>query len=243
MLRHVEIRTQTIGPTDWHAACAWRAHGAMRYPALHCTPHHKPMNRAGYLKILFGLMLPASVVLFSSKAGGYWLTADLERTVTPLAAPAAAAAQAIVVLTGGRQKAMEVVRLQRATGLPVLASGGDGEAATIKAQLERDFGVPVRWTEGDSLTTEENALFSAKILAGARIQKIFLVTHALHMPRAQRLFSDTGLEVIPAPTDFSIHAPLTLADFWPSAEGRKTSQPALHEIFGMAWYRLRQLIL
>ena len=104
-------------------------------------------------------MLAASVVLFSSKAGGYALTAGLERTVTPLAVPAgtAAAAQAIVVLTGGYWLNLEAVRLQRATGLPVLASGGDGEAAAIKGQLERDFGVPVRWTEGDSLTTEENA--------------------------------------------------------------------------------------
>ena len=199
----------------------------------------------GFLKIclLLALVLMACVMFLTSKSGSLLFATLLEQSTPPFSASQAKTAQAIVVLTGGRQKAMEVVRLQRATGLPVLASGGDGEAATIKAQLERDFGVPVRWTEGDSLTTEENALFSAKILAGARIQKIFLVTHALHMPRAQRLFSDTGLEVIPAPTDFSIHAPLTLADFWPSAEGRKTSQPALHEIFGMAWYRLRQLIL
>ena len=117
------------------------------------------MNRSGYFKLLFVLILAASVVLFSSKAGGYALTAGLERTVTPLAVPAdtAAAAQAIVVLTGGHWRNLEAVRLQRATGLPVLASGGDGEAAAIKGQLERDFGVPVRWTEGDSLTTEENA--------------------------------------------------------------------------------------
>ena len=127
-------------------------------------------------------------MFFSSKAGGYFLTAGLKRTVTPLAALAATAAQAIVVLTGGHWKSKEVMRLQRATGLPVLASGGDGEATTIKAQLERDFGVPVRWTEGDSLTTRENALFSAKILAGVRVQKIILVTHALHMPHAKTVF-------------------------------------------------------
>lgn len=193
--------------------------------------------------MLLALLLPASILLFSSKAGGSLLTAGLERTVTPLAVPAgtaATAAQAIVVLTGGHWRNMEAVRLHRATGLPVLASGGDGEAAAIKRQLEHEFSVPVRWTEGDSLTTEENALFSAKILAGARVQKILLVTHALHMPRAQRLFSDTGLQVIPAPTDFSSPTTLRWADFWPSAEGRKTSQSALHEIVGLAWYRLRQ---
>ena len=200
------------------------------------------MNSSGYFKLLLALLLPASILLFSSKAGGYLLTAGLEQTVTPFAVSATTttAAQAIVVLTGGYWRNMEAVRLQRATGLPVLASGGYGEAVVIKAQLERDFGVPVRWTESDSHSTEENALFSAKILAGANIQNILLVTHAMHMPRAYKMFSDTGLEVIPAPTDFSRTVSLRWKDFWPSAEGRKTSQSALHEIFGLAWYRLRQ---
>ena len=85
-------------------------------------------------------------------------------------------------------------------------------------------------------------MFSAKILTGARVHKILLVTHALHMPRAFRLFSDTGLEVIAAPTDFSSTVTLRWTDFWPSAEGRITSQSALHEIVGLAWYRLRQVL-
>jgi uncharacterized SAM-binding protein YcdF (DUF218 family) len=90
------------------------------------------------------------------------------------------------VLTGGHGRNLEAVRLQRVTGLPVLASGGNGEAAAIKRQLERDFGVPVRWTEGESLTTEENALLSVKILAGTGIQKILLVTHARCTCRVRR---------------------------------------------------------
>jgi uncharacterized SAM-binding protein YcdF (DUF218 family) len=138
----------------------------------------------------------------------------------------------MAVLTGGQCRNLEAVRLQRATGLPVLASGGNGEATAIKRQLERDFGVPVRWTEGESLTTEENALFSAQILAGTGVQRILLVTRALHMPHAQRLFSGTGLEVIAAPTDFSGAVTLRWTDFWPSAEGRKTSQSVLHEMSG-----------
>jgi len=202
------------------------------------------MKRSNYFKLLCALMLSASFAFFSSKAGGYLLTAGLERTVTLHAVPTAAAttaAQVIVVLTGGHWRNMEAVRLQRETGLPVLASGGYGEALAIKTQLERDFGVPVRWTESDSHSTEENAQFSAKILALAHIQKILLVTHAMHMPRAYKMFSDTGLEVIPAPTDFSKTVSLRWKDFWPSAEGRKTSQSALHEIIGLAWYQLRQL--
>jgi hypothetical protein len=38
--------------------------------------------------------------------------------------------------------------------------------------------------------------------------------------------------VIAAPTDFSSAVALRWTDFWPSAEGRKTSQSALHEMSG-----------
>lgn len=199
------------------------------------------MKRAACFTISLAFMLAAGVVLFSSKAGGYLLTAGLEHMVTPLAAPALSTAQAIVVLTGGHSKNDEVARLQQATGLPVLASGGDGEAAAIKRQLERRFGVEVRWTENESLNTEQNALFSARILARRNIKTIILVTHALHMPRAQRMFMDRGLEVIPVATDFSKYAPLQWGDFLPSPEGRKLAKSALHEVLGMVWYRSRQL--
>ena len=65
---------------------------------------------------------------------------------------------------------------------------------------------------------------------------------ALHRLRAKRQFSGTGLEVMSAPTDFTSAVTLQWTDFWPSAKGRKTSQSALHEIVGLAWYRLRQFL-
>ena len=199
------------------------------------------MNCLGHFKISVALVLLAGFVFFSSKAGGLLLTACTETPATSISAPIGKRAQAIVVLTGGDLKNQEVARLYIATGLPVLASGGDREAAVIKKQLERDFHVPVRWTEENSLNTEQNALFTAKILARENIQTIILVTHALHMRRAQRMFEDRGIEVVAAPTDFSAHAPLEWRDFLPSAEGRKSAKSALHEIFGLVWYRMRQI--
>ena len=146
-----------------------------------------------------------------------------------------------MVLTGGDLRTLEAARLHRETGLPVLASGGDGEAAAIKKHLEDDFHVSVRWTEGNSLNTEQNAMFSAEILARENIQRIILVTQALHMRRARMMFLDRGFEVIPAPTDFSSDAQLEWRDFLPSTEGRKLTKSALHEIIGLAWYWIRQL--
>lgn len=198
-----------------------------------------PYPAAFIICAVIGLFVCA--VFFSSKAGGRWLIASTERASSPVSVPAAKAAQAIVVLTGGDHQIMEAVRLHRATGLPVLASGGDGEAEAIKKQLEGEFHVPVRWTEGSSLNTEQNAVFAADILAEQNIQKIVLVTHALHMRRARMMFADRGLEVIAAPTRFSIFGPLEWRDFLPGTEGRKLLKSALHEITGLAWYWLRQI--
>jgi uncharacterized SAM-binding protein YcdF (DUF218 family) len=194
------------------------------------------------LLTLVTILVLACVVFFSGKAGGLLLTACIEQSATSIAAPAGKAAQAIVVLTGGDLRNQEAARQYRETGLPVLASGGDGEAARIKKQLETEFHVPVKWTEDKALNTEQNAIFSAKILAIENIQSIILVTHALHMRRARMMFLDQGLEVISAPTDYSNHTALEWRDFLPSAEGRKLTQSALHEIVGLAWFRIRQII-
>ena len=198
-------------------------------------------KRLGHLMIFLAFVFLACVIFLSSKAGGVLLTKAIESGAAPVSLPATTPAQAIVVLTGGDWRIREAARLQRETGLPVLASGGDGEADAIKKHLESDFHVPVRWTEGRSLNTEQNALFSAAILARENIQTIFLVTHALHMRRARMMFSDRGFEVIAAPTDFSSHAPFQWGDFLPSPEGRKLAKSALHETVGLVWYRARQL--
>lgn len=196
----------------------------------------KQNARSGHLTLSVVVSLLVSTAFLSSKAGGRWLVSSTEAATAPITPAAAEMAQAIVVLTGGDALVKEVARLHRETGLPVLASGGDGEAAAIKKQLEGDFNTPVHWTETNSLNTEQNALFSAKILARQNIHSIILVTHALHMRRARLMFSDRGLAVIPAPTRFSDYPPLQWRDFLPSAEGRKLAKPALHEIAGLAWY-------
>ena len=199
------------------------------------------MNRFSTSKISMALLLVSCVTFFSSKAGSLLLADSIEQATSPLSVPTEKSAQAIVVLTGGDSRNGEAARLHLETGLPVLASGGDGEAAAIKKHLQSDFHVPVKWTENKSLNTEQNALFSGQILASENIQTIILVTHALHMRRARRMFEDRGLEVIPAPTDFSTHPPLEWRDFLPGTEGLKLTQSALHEVFGLVWYRMRKI--
>ncbi|WP_236208790.1 YdcF family protein [Pseudomonas tohonis] len=134
----------------------------------------------------------------------------------------ASRAQAIVVLGAGRmrgdpawgedqpsllatERVRYAARLAKASGLPVLTSGGlhygtpPSEAAIMARTLESELSVPVRWQEGSSRTTWENAVESARILKAEGIDRVVLVTQAFHMRRARWCFEKVGLEVVTAP--------------------------------------------
>lgn len=136
-------------------------------------------------------------------------------------------------------------KLQRATGKPLLVTGGNplgndlSEAQQMKAVLEQEFNVPVRWTEDASDNTLENALYSYRILQKAGIKRIYLVTHAFHMPRSARAFQSAGFEVVPAPTAFTTHYRTGLFSFIPNAAAMRHSMFFTHELIGMLWYRLK----
>ena len=67
--------------------------------------------------------------------------------------------------------------------------------------------------------------------------KVILVTSAFHMPRAQALFQDAGLDVTPWPVDFRASAnKVTPMDFIPSAGGLSGTSAALREFLGRAYY-------
>jgi uncharacterized SAM-binding protein YcdF (DUF218 family) len=170
------------------------------------------------------------------------------------------AAQAIVVLGGGRDvnspeygedtvgaatllRLRYAVKLHRETGLPLLVSGGRpnggllSEAETMRKVLTTEFNVPVRWLEEDSVNTIENARLSAPILKRDGVNAVLVVTQAWHMPRALNSFSNTGIKAIPAPTSFrkNTFSPL---DFLPV--GYEDSRQSLHEYLGLIWYKLRE---
>ncbi len=171
--------------------------------------------------------------------------------------------QAIVVLGDGRysdapeyggdtvgptdlMRLRYAARLQRRTGLPLLVSGGSpggqsvSEAELMKRCLEHDFGVHVRWVEGHSRTTWENALYSHRLLAANHINDIYLVTSAWHMRRAAWAFEANGFKVTSAPTGFATLGPrhYGLPGYLPSAKGLLQSTIALRERLAFVWYNL-----
>lgn len=170
-------------------------------------------------------------------------------------------AQAIVVLGGGTyyqapeygddtvgryslQRIRYAAELHRRTGKPILATGGtppgskSSEATQMKAVLEKEFRVSVKWTEGASRNTRENAYKSFAILNGDGIKRIALVTHAWHMPRAAREFEQAGFEIVPAATAYTTRYKTDIFAFIPTAAALQKSSLFFHEVIGIAWYRL-----
>jgi uncharacterized SAM-binding protein YcdF (DUF218 family) len=135
-------------------------------------------------------------------------------------------------------------KLHRETALPVLVTGGslrDSSApvAEIMGRALRDeFNVSTDWLETTSRNTYENAKHSSEILKAAGIRRIYLVTHAWHMPRAKSVFQAMDLEVVPAPTAFLSSGPFKPLDLLPTAGGMVMSYYAMYEWLGRLWYHL-----
>lgn len=171
-------------------------------------------------------------------------------------------AEAIVVLGGGTYfnapeyggdtvshislaRLRYAARLYRETALPILTSGGKplgnalSEAGQMQHVLEHEFKVAVQWAEAESDNTSESARYSFKLLQQAGITRIYLVTHASHMPRAARAFQAAGFTVIPAPTAFTTRHHTDLLAFMPRATALRDSSIFMHEAIGLLWYRIK----
>ena len=214
---------------------------------------------------LIGLSI-ALLLALSTDAGSAWLIRSLEQQSVKLTAAEKNKSQAIVVLGGGRARvassdgdydqvgAITLMRLraaallQRETHLPLLVSGGapdgagESEAVLMARSLKEDFDVEARWVENDSINTYQNASLSAQLLRKENIQQIFLVTDAIHMPRARWAFEHAGLRVAPVPSHFVASSDFHIASFIPNAQSLKNSHYAIHEWLGLLVYQLRYAV-
>lgn len=80
--------------------------------------------------------------------------------------------------------------------------GGLSEAESMRIFI-RDLGVPdaAIHLESTSINTRQNAEHVGQLLNDWGVDRLLLVTSALHMPRAMRQFEAQGLVVFPAATD------------------------------------------
>lgn len=218
-------------------------------------------------KIGKGLLVTGFVLLwlfstpFVVENGMRWLESEFQ----PVANTNADEPQAIVVLGGSLyfhapeyggedtvngitlQRLSYGAKLHRETGLPLLVTGGAvnkhlPEGELMRQRMEADFQVPVRWVEGKAINTFENARFSKQILEQEGINKIYLVTHAWHMPRSVMAFRNAGFEVIPAPMAFTTRYQVDVFAFVPSAGAMRDAYILTHELIGKLWYHIRMLV-
>jgi uncharacterized SAM-binding protein YcdF (DUF218 family) len=148
----------------------------------------------------------------------------------------------------------------------ILASGGNLAFATAPSTAQSSVSTPARemqsllkfmdvpadaiWLDNQSQNTYENALFCARILKEKGITRVILVTSAMHMPRSVALFKKQGIEVIPAPVDFTVTQSTwedlnsepflaRIVDLLPNTSSLGLTTNVMKEYFGILAYRLR----
>lgn len=219
----------------------------------------------------------ALIVLFVG--GNQWVSESLAKSLEWRYLPQESYPQveAIVVLGGGTEsrqtprpqvevngagdRVLYAAKLYQDGVAPkLILSGGNidfiGSRTTTPAEDMAEIldliGIPreAMWLQSQSQNTYEDALYSAKILREEGIEKIILVTSAMHMPRSVALFQQQGLEVIPAPVDYSItqyswddlwtfRFPEILIDILPTAGNLSTTTAVMKEYIGRVVYHLR----
>ena len=204
----------------------------------------------------------ASLWLFSCNAIGVALAQALLPQTKPLAVqgPSMVRVQAIVILGGGvlarapeygkaQPSAATLERLRYGAWLarqakkPIGFAGGVGwsaigtdtpaEADVARAMLHDDYGLDLRWADDRSRDTAENATRMAVAMRSDKIQRIALVTHATHMPRAQAAYERAGFQVTPAPIGFPSSRERPTLEWLPSLHGLELSRHVLREWVGL----------
>ncbi|MEO1374434.1 MAG: YdcF family protein [Cyanobacteria bacterium J06635_10] len=222
----------------------------------------------------FCIVLALFVLLFSSNA---WMSRFLMSSLEWQNIPSGElpTAEAIVVLGGATRSAYEprkivdlseagdrvlyAAQLYRQQKAPLIiasggridwAGGGTPESEDI-ARLLVFMGVDRKDIIQDpvSLNTYQNTVNVKKILLERNINRVLLVTSAMHMPRSLAIFKQQGIEAIAAPTDFQVtkgeldaigSTPKSaILNLLPDSKNLENFTIALKEYIGMIVYRLR----
>lgn len=216
------------------------------------------VSRYRRLGLALGTLGLAWLLLWSTPLASDALRGAIERESGPHLLGEAPVNEVAVVLGGGisgprpperpypdlgasADRAWHAARLYHAgKAQHLLLSGGrvrtgDGSEAEAMRQFLLDLGVPgsAIWLEQDSQNTADNAHRTALLLQKKKINRITLVTSALHMPRARTAFERADLRVDPAPTDFEvIPMPINLQRLLPDSSALNGSARAMKEIVG-----------
>lgn len=123
----------------------------------------------------------------------------------------------------------------------VSSTSGESWAAAMRDRAVAE-GVPataIRLAD-QSANTYEDLRGVARVLRDAPGGgPVWLVTSALHMPRARAVAEHLGVDVVAVPADYQQLEGLTWRAWWPNAGGPASFASALHELIGLWVYRWR----
>jgi len=220
-------------------------------------------RRVGLAVLGAGLLVVwiPSTPLFSD-----WLQGTLESRYPPARAETAPTAEAIVTLGGAvgvsqpprvypdlhgaSDRVWHAARLYAAGKASlIVASGGTlpwkdqaFREAPVMQRLLVSWGVPADsiLLESTSANTYQNATNTAELVMERGIERVLLVTSALHMRRALATFRTAGVEAVPAATDYRVvDGEKTILDLLPSAGALNGSTAAIREYVGYIVYDWR----
>ncbi len=228
-------------------------------------------------RLQFGLIAAAALLLWigSNRWFSYTLARSLEWQYLPQ--QPMPQADAIVVLGGGTESAqyprqmvevnsagdrvLYAAQLYKEGKAPaILVSGGNitwlyGRSMTPAqemADILHRLDVPddAIWLQSNSRNTQEDAELSTALLKEKGAKRVLLVTSAIHMPRAVALFKHLGVDVIPAPTDYTVtqdgwdnlmqpDPQALLVNLLPNTSSLGLTTNAMKEYLGLFVYGLR----
>lgn len=222
--------------------------------------------------IILALVL---ILLGGNRWLSFWLARSLEWRYLPL--NPVPQADVIVVLGGGTEseqyprpmvetnsagdRVLYAARLYKEGKAPhLLLSGGniswlDGRMMTPAAEMSdllalMDIPQEAIWLQPKSQNTHEDALYCSQIIKGMGLKRVLLVTSAQHMPRSMALFQHQGIDVIPAPVDYTVTQPgwdnlfspdlqTVAVNIIPNVSSLSLTTSVLKEYLGIWVYHLR----
>ena len=215
-------------------------------------------------KILPSLLALLLLTLLSLPLVSNQLIKSLERNYSVISPNELDTADTVVVLSGMlqtiKQDSMIHYEFSEAVdrifaGINLLKMGKAQKIILTRGKLPWNKGVP----EGDYLAefvqsqgidpnrillteivqnTNDEAKAISKMLP--KTSEVILITSAFHMPRAEKVFQNQNLKIIPYAVDFRSSAKdIDVLDFLPQANAFKDSSFYFREIIGRLYYSLR----
>jgi uncharacterized SAM-binding protein YcdF (DUF218 family) len=212
---------------------------------------------------LLGLAIETALVIAMTPLGANGVVRIIEARVPPVQSCAAPLPTTIVVLTAGLSRPAHspqdfaaanlnslhrlfagVELWRRTPDARLVISGGGGYAiaeSTVLASLAQRMGVPAAAirTDTHSHNTWQNAQDVAA-LSPPVPRRIWLVSSALHLPRALYAFRVAGFEPCAWPSDSSYIPPNGSSFYYvPQSSSLVKMEEAMHELFGSWDYEWR----